>query len=371
MNTIDEKAFEEALYKEAFNKAIEDMESAKPGTSYPTQPSVEDSSEEKDTNTIDIHVDSNASEWDEKDAAQRQASIDESNAEQPAPRRRGRPRKEETQTDTEFEYEKLYNEYKQTAESQINLYRSRLNQLSKEFQELKASTKTKKEEPVQLPDNVKEVFDMYPDIGNAVASYVESQKASMLRDFEEQIQPIKSHLVLNDVQKHENAIKEAHPDLQSILQSGDLNLWIDSLPPVMKAGAQHVYQYGSTDEVISLLNEYKESRGISSAKRGAGKQSVREVHGTSAYAKAQGNSESHRMDSRNYAGGTDQGYGDRRGVMEDDDPLVQRVMAALAVKSGNSPMSVTSTPTRREKTAEDIFKEVTADFESTRARYRR
>ena len=34
----------------------------------------------------------------------------------------------------------------------------------------------------EIPDNVKEVFDMYPDIGNAVASYVESQKASMLPD---------------------------------------------------------------------------------------------------------------------------------------------------------------------------------------------
>ena len=56
--------------------------------------------------------------------------------------------------------------------------------------------------------------------------------------------------------------------------------------------------------------------------------------------------------------------------MEDDDPLVQRVLNALAVKSGSTPVNLNTNPVRREKTAEDIFKEVTADFESTRRRHR-
>lgn len=370
MNDIEAKALEEELYKEAFNKAIDDMESIKPGA--PNTPAVEDSSVGKDNNGVAPYT--GTSEWDDKDTAQRQAAIDEANEQhQEQPRRRGRPRKEETQTDAEVEYEKLYKEYKQTAESQIGLYKSRLNQLSQEFQELKARTETNKQEPAQLPDEVKEVFEMYPDIGKAVSSYFESQKQSMIKDMEEQIKPIKSHLVLNDVQKHENAIKAAHPDLNSILQSGDLVRWIDSLPPVMKAGAQHVYQYGDTDAVISLLNEYKESRGISSAEYGAGKQSVGEVRRTSSRSKDSGNQESHRVDSRNYGEGTGQGYGNRGngGGVDEDDPLVQRVLSALAVKSGNSPVNLNTTPVRREKTAEDIFKEVTADFESTRARYRR
>lgn len=369
MNDIENKALEEELYKEAFNKAIDDMESTKPGAPINT-PAVEDPSIEKDNNGVAAY--SNSSEWDDKDTAQRQAAIDENNEPHQEPaRKRGRPRKEETSADAETEYEKLYKEYKQTAESQIGLYKSRLNQLSQEFQELKARTETKKQEPAQLPDEVKEVFEMYPDIGKAVSSYFESQKQSMIKDMEEQIKPIKSHLVLSDVQKHENAIKSAHPDLNSILQSGDLVRWIEALPPVMKAGAQHVYQYGDTDAVISLLNEYKESRGISSAERGAGKQSVGEVRRTSSRSKDSGNQEPHRVDSRNYAGG-DRGYGERgTGGVEDDDPLVQRVLSALAVKSGSAPVNLNTSTPRREKTAEDIFKEVTADFESTRARYRR
>lgn len=374
MNDIDSQAFEEAMYKEAFNKAIEDMEKTSNGIS-PSTPAVEDPSIEKDNGVVTY---TGTSEWDDKDKAQRQAAIDEANA-QPneAPRKRGRPRKEETQVDAESEYEKLYKEYKQTAESQIGLYRSRLNQLSQEFQELKAKTEQKKEEPVQLPDDAREVFEMYPDIAKAVTAYVDSQlsrtKQSMVNDVEEQIKPIKSHLVLTDVQKHENAIKAAHPDLGSILQSGDLNRWIEELPPVMKAGAQHVYQYGDTNAVISLLNEYKESRGISSAESGSRKQSVGAVRGTSSRSQDSGNPELHRMDFRNYADGSGHGYGERGNggsVMEDDDPLVQRVLNALAVKSGSTPVNLNTNPVRREKTAEDIFKEVTADFESTRRRHR-
>lgn len=371
MNDIEAKALEEELYKEAFNKAIDDMEFTKTGAPRNNEPVTEDPSIIEKDNGVAAYT--GTSEWDDKDIAQRQQAIDEANDQNIEPaRKRGRPRKEETNADAGIEYEKLYKEYKQNAESQIGLYKSRLNQLSQEFQELKARTETKKQEPAQLPDEVKEVFEMYPDIGKAVSSYFESQKQTMIKDMEEQIRPIKSHLVLNDVQKHENAIKAAHPDLNSILQSGDLNRWIESLPPVMKAGAQHVYQYGDTDAVISLLNEYKESRGISSAEHGAGKQSVGEVRRTSSRSKDSGNQESHRMDPRNYAGGTGHGYGDRgNGGVEDDDPLVQRVLSALAVKSGNSPVNLNTNPVRREKTPEDIFKEVTADFESTRARYRR
>ena len=376
MNGIDDKALEEELYKEAFNQAINAMESTTSGTPTP-QPGIEDSSvKENDDNGVVSF--SNNPEWDDKDTAQRQAAIDEGNAQhQEAPRKRGRPRKDEAQVDTENEYEKLYKEYRQTAESQIGLYKSRLNQLSHEFQELKAKTEQKKEEPVQLPEDAREVFEMYPDIAKAVSAFVESKlshtKQSMIKDVEEQIKPIKSHLVLTDVQKHENAIKAAHPDLGDILQSGDLNRWIEELPPVMKAGAQHVYQYGDTNAVISLLNDYKESRGISRAESNSGKQPGREVRRTHARPQDSGNSEFHRVDSRNYAGGTGYGYGERGtggSVMEDDDPLVQRVLNALAVKSGSTPVNLNTNPVRREKTAEDIFKEVTADFESTRRRHR-
>lgn len=392
---------EELAYKEAFEKALGDSELPN-GSQNKQDDSTKDSSSEKEpTDAGQLSKD----EWREKELAQTIQNVKEQyEQEEQQPRRRGRPRKEEVN-----EYEKLYSEYKQNAEAQLGLYKTRLQQLAQDYQELKAKHEQKQEEPEQLPDDVKEVFEMYPDIGKAMSAYVNSQinkvKKSFTQDVEQQIKPIRSHLVLSDVQKHEMAVKAAHPDLQSILSSGDLTRWIETLPPVMKAGAQQVYQYGDTDSVIALLDEYKKQRGISNAPRSTRKQPGSRVRGTSSqenegYANGTtGNSQLLGMASgpgyRNndsssdtdweggrggYYGNSGPGRGEEGGngnaysddSFQEDDPLVQRVMAALAVKSNRTPVDINNAASRnKQKTAEDIFKEMTAEYEKDVSRFRR
>lgn len=400
MNENEKLSPEEAAYKEAFNKALDDMlESTQKSSSANSETTNKDSSSNEKEPATDDNFRMSASEWDDKDVAQRQAAYEEQTREETpaAPRRRGRPRKDETSEDSRSEYERLYNDYKQNAEAQLGLYKSRIQQLAQELKELKSKQEQSKAEPAPLPEKVKEVFEMYPDIGEAVSAYVQSQishtKQSLVHDVEQQIQPIKSHLVLSDVQKHQMAIEAAHPDLKNILQSGDLIRWIDSLPPVMKAGAQQVYQYGDSAAVISLLDDYKTSRGITNGRRktsgrNSGQHQGGELRETSSRTGTQegqelyGNSGS---GSGRTGNGTGSLYGDARGGSSvhsegnsfegkgdegvdeyADDPLVQRVVAALAVKSNKTPVNPNSMPRKRNKTAEDIFKEVTMDFESTR-----
>lgn len=395
---------EELAYKEAFDKAIDEME--KPTRSSFQDSEVKDSSTEKE-NVEQDKLDNN--EWKEKEIAQKvQTELERQQQEEEQPRRRrGRPRKDEQQ-DADSEYEKIYSEYKQNAEAQIGLYKTRLQQLAQDYQDLKAKLETgKAEEPDKLPDEVQEVFEMYPDIAKAVSTYVDSKlnkvKQSFTQDVEQQIRPIKSHLVLSDVQKHEMAIKAAHPDIQSILQSGDLTRWIDTLPPVMRAGAQQVYQYGDTDAVISLLDEYKKQRGISNAPRSTRKQSGSQVQSPAGQNEngLPGGSASHSqllgMESGPENGGNNSssddnwgrgrrsdtgesevgriGYGrrdtDYDSFDQEDDQLVQRVMAALAVKSNKAPVDINSNATRKQKTADDIFKELTAQYEQDMSKFRR
>ena len=395
---------EELAYKEAFNKAIDEME--KPTRSSFQDSEVKDFSTEKE-NVEQDKLDKN--EWKEKEIAQQvQAELEIQQQEEEQPRRRrGRPRKDEQQ-DADSEYEKIYSEYKQNAEAQIGLYKTRLQQLAQDYQDLKAKLETgKAEEPEKLPDEVQEVFEMYPDIAKAVSAYVDSKlskvKQSFTQDVEQQIRPIKSHLVLSDVQKHEMAIKAAHPDIQSILQSGDLTRWIDTLPPVMRAGAQQVYQYGDTDAVISLLDEYKKQRGISNAPRSTRKQSGSQVQspvgqnenglpgGSASHSQLLGmesgpenggnNSSSDSNWGRGRRSDTGEsevgriGYGrrdtDYDSLDQEDDQLVQRVMAALAVKSNKAPVDINSNATRKQKTADDIFKELTAQYEQDMSKFRR
>lgn len=395
---------EELAYKEAFDKAIDEME--KPTRSSFQDSEVKDSSTEKE-NVEQDKLDNN--EWKEKEIAQKvQAELERQQQEEEQPRRRrGRPRKDEQQ-DADSEYEKIYSEYKQNAEAQIGLYKTRLQQLAQDYQDLKAKLETgKAEEPDKLPDEVQEVFEMYPDIAKAVSTYVDSKlnkvKQSFTQDVEQQIRPIKSHLVLSDVQKHEMAIKAAHPDIQSILQSGDLTRWIDTLPPVMRAGAQQVYQYGDTDAVISLLDEYKKQRGISNAPRSTRKQSGSQVQsptgqnenglpgGPASHSQllgmesGPGNGGNNSSSDDNWGRGRRSdtgesevgriGYGRRDtnydSFDQEDDQLVQRVMAALAVKSNKAPVDINSNATRKQKTADDIFKELTAQYEQDMSKFRR
>lgn len=400
---------EELAYKEAFNKAIDEME--KPTRSSFQDSEVKDSSTEKE-NVEQDKLDKN--EWKEKEIAQQvQAELERQQQEEEQPRRRrGRPRKDEQQ-DADSEYEKIYSEYKQNAEAQIGLYKTRLQQLAQDYQDLKAKLETgKAEEPDKLPDEVQEVFEMYPDIAKAVSAYVDSKlnkvKQSFTQDVEQQIRPIKSHLVLSDVQKHEMAIKAAHPDIQSILQSGDLTRWIDTLPPVMRAGAQQVYQYGDTDAVISLLDEYKKQRGISNAPRSTRKQSGSQVQSPTGqnenglpggpashsqllgmesgpgnggnnsssddnWGRGRGSDRGETGTGRTGYGGAGYGRGDANedSFDQEDDQLVQRVMAALAVKSNKAPVDINSNATRKQKTADDIFKELTAQYEQDMSKFRR
>lgn len=46
-------------------------------------------------------------------------------------------------------------------------------------------------------------------------------------------------------------------------------------------------------------------------------------------------------------------------------------MAALAVKSNKAPVDINSNATRKQKTADDIFKELTAQYEQDMSKFRR
>jgi hypothetical protein len=58
---------------------------------------------------------------------------------------------------------------------------------------------------------------------------------------------------------HSSAIAAKHPDWIKVGQSAGFNVYIDSLPPWQKQSALRVRQAGSADEVVSLLDSYKQS----------------------------------------------------------------------------------------------------------------
>ena len=165
---------------------------------------------------------------------------------------------EQQTTELPLNYKELYEKAKRDAEAQNALWASRLTDLSHKYQELKETKNTPaqtKEDSDELTDNVKELFEIHPEIANAVKTLVETELKT-------RVEPIQQQIFQSEADKHFSTIRAAHPDISAILDSGDLFTWINSLPPVMQNGAKYVYQYGTAQEVISLLDDYKSARGV-------------------------------------------------------------------------------------------------------------
>lgn len=228
--------------------------------------------------------------------------------------------------DFTVDYQKLYEQNKQNYESRISLLNSRLQNLSEQYQELKmAKTKAPEvDDPKSYSPKMKELFENYPDIADAVKELIDSKVAKTLQQVEhtveERIQPIQSTVVQSEAQRHYMRIRSAHPDIDAIMDSGDLILWINSLPPMQKAGAQHIYQAGSADDIIDLLNNYKSAR--------SGKTPKAKVNTTPA---------------------------NKTQLSEDE--IVNKVLAAMTVRSGKEQINPTLTKPKREKSFDDAVTE--------------
>lgn len=233
-------------------------------------------------------------------------------------------------TELPLNYKELYEKAKRDAEAQNNLWASRLTDLSRKYSELKEEKKqtvAQKEDPDELPENVKELFEIHPEIANAVKTLVDAKVSAVKKNVETElktcVEPIQQQLFQTEADRHFSAIRAAHPDINAILDSGDLFTWIDSLPPVMQNGAKYVYQYGTAQEVISLLNDYKSARGVKPRTTMAPKSAPQ--HNT---------------------------------VSETED-IVKQVLAAMAVRTGKEPIDISSKPKAKpkEKTFDDLARE--------------
>lgn len=166
-------------------------------------------------------------------------------------------------------------------ENEINLWASRASQIAAQYQELKARSTNSTESDTtkhEIPDNthsesqsesVKEFFEIYPDIAEAVNQMIEERSKRTAQKFEnvlnERVIPIQQHIQQSAAQQFTNKILAAHPDAAQLVQSKQLRNWVETLDPLMRAGAHTIMQYGNADEVISLISQYKMAQGNSSS----------------------------------------------------------------------------------------------------------
>jgi len=72
------------------------------------------------------------------------------------------------------------------------------------------------------------------------------------------------------------AIKDAHPDFESIINGANLANWIESKPSYKKAIYKQVYEAGTAEDIIDMLNDFKKETGIFTAKSPESKKPVKQ-----------------------------------------------------------------------------------------------
>ena len=76
---------------------------------------------------------------------------------------------------------------------------------------------------------------------------------------EGRLAPVEKTVTATAIEAHVTALHAAHADYDAVITK--VPDWIKTLPSYAQAGAQAVYDQGSTQDVIALVNDYKKATG--------------------------------------------------------------------------------------------------------------
>ena len=193
---------------------------------------------------------------------------------------------DEDEDDIEADYKVLYERRNRDLE---NLQR-RLEETEQRYRSWQGRLETSnKQEPekketvedVMKSEEMKNLLEYYPDLVDPVQKLINQQvkkNTDALREeiqtlMQQQVAPLAQHVYQTEAQRHEAAIKQAHPDLEKLVQTGAFESWVESLPAHQKAGAYYIVNRGSAQEIIELFNEFKQARSNKNMSSTSGKDS--------------------------------------------------------------------------------------------------
>ena len=77
---------------------------------------------------------------------------------------------------------------------------------------------------------------------------------------EARLAPVENTVTTSAIEAHVAALHAAHSDYDAVIAK--VPAWIKTLPSYAQAGAQAVYDRGTTQDVIVLVNDFKKATGV-------------------------------------------------------------------------------------------------------------
>jgi hypothetical protein len=98
-------------------------------------------------------------------------------------------------------------------------------------------------------------------VAKSVVEQVTKAFETRMSGIEGRIQPISEEYAQSATEKHFAMVSEKHPDRAEIIESGDIQAWMENQPEYKKKMYTEVFEKGSADEVIDLFDTYKAAVG--------------------------------------------------------------------------------------------------------------
>jgi hypothetical protein len=76
------------------------------------------------------------------------------------------------------------------------------------------------------------------------------------------IKPVIQNVESMENETHFNTIESAHPDYETFVADGSLMSWIEKKPAYLRPALKNVYEHGTAEDAISLLDDFKRETNI-------------------------------------------------------------------------------------------------------------
>lgn len=184
-----------------------------------------------------------------------------------------KPTDSNTNTTNDTDYKQLYEQELQRTKSwdgRLSAKDRELATLRQELEAIKAkSAETKETEDPTTDEAIDAFLKEFPELAAPIQKMIEKATKTRSKELvtdiegriESKIKPIAQTVQETTVEKHISAIRSVHADFDEIVQSGNLQTWINEQPGYMQSALQAVYDQGTTKDVIDLIAQYKSATG--------------------------------------------------------------------------------------------------------------
>jgi len=103
-------------------------------------------------------------------------------------------------------------------------------------------------------------------LAKGVQALIAKSAPALLADLvKQQVAPLQQKQQMTEQEAHAQAIYAKHPDLDSIIESSELDAWIESQPGFARSAYRSVMEKGTAEEIIEFIDTYKEATGKTQA----------------------------------------------------------------------------------------------------------